>query len=119
MGKPVMRRIFAKVTTVFEDLHCYPDAPDVVGYLKHPHRHLFHVTVWLQQLHEDREVEFVQLKHRIDDIVETEVKSMDSRKSCEMMADALFQSLVSVYPGRECRIEILEDGECGAVVEYS
>ena len=34
------------------------------------------------------------------------------------MSDDLFDQIVAKYPGRDIKIEISEDGENGALVEY-
>ena len=41
-------------------IHCYPDAPDDVSYLRSPHRHLFHFKVGVPVNHANREIEFHQ-----------------------------------------------------------
>ena len=35
------------------------------------------------------------------------------------MSDDLFDQIVMMYPGRDIKIEISEDGENGAMVEYA
>ena len=39
-------------------------------------------------------------------------------KSCEMMADDLYDKITDKYPGREVHIDVSEDGENGAHIEY-
>jgi hypothetical protein len=39
-------------------------------------------------------------------------------KSCEMMADDLYDKIADKYPGREVNIDVSEDGENGAHIEY-
>ena len=39
-------------------------------------------------------------------------------KSCEMMADDLYLMITNKYPGREIHIDVSEDGENGAHIEY-
>ena len=39
-------------------------------------------------------------------------------KSCEMMSDDLYAKISEKYPGREVHIDISEDGENGAHIEY-
>ena len=43
-------KMWAKVTTTFDALHCWPDIPadHPKQFLKNPHRHLFHVAVWIE-----------------------------------------------------------------------
>ncbi len=35
------------VTFQREGIHQYPDAPEEVAFLRHPHRHVFHLKVWI------------------------------------------------------------------------
>jgi len=45
------KTIWAKITTQFEGIHKYPNAPDEMAFLRFDHRHIFHVTVWIEQFH--------------------------------------------------------------------
>ena len=40
-------------------------------------------------------------------------------KSCEMMSDDLYEKIAEKFPGREVHIDISEDGENGAHIEYA
>lgn len=106
---------WAKVTTRFEGFHKYPDAPEEVWFLKHMHRHMFHVTVWLQQFHTERDIEYIMFLHKL----ETMVQSLRNgqAKSCETMAEQIVRWVMGEYPGRTVKVEVTEDGESGALVE--
>ena len=56
----VQRKIW--VTFSKTGMHRYPEAPEDVSYLRHPHRHkfLFKATVTVE--HDDREIEFHQMQ---------------------------------------------------------
>lgn len=100
-----------------EGLHHWPDAPTHRGYLAMEHRHLFHVEVSTTVKHDDREIEFHDLR---DDAIVAFVAlyvggaSLGSL-SCEAIARAIGRSLGERY-SRVFRVSVWEDGECGATV---
>lgn len=118
------------VTFQKEGIHCYPAAPEGVEFLKHPHRHIFHFRVEIAVLHNDRDIEFIMFKRELeylydnfadsdrdcDDITETTLEL--DYKSCEMMAEELGTYIREKYPNRSLKIEISEDGENGAILEW-
>ena len=95
-------------------IHRYPDAPDEVSYLRHPHRHLFKFKVTIPVFHNDREVEFHMLQNWLTGLYEAGDLQLDY-KSCEMIASELADKIVAKY-SRDVTVEVSEDGECGAVV---
>lgn len=109
-------RIF--VTFRKEGIHCYPDAPTSVDFLKHPHRHMFHFKVSLEVFHNDREVEFIIFKRWIESLYSDSILQL-SYNSCEMISDDLAAQINTYYPGRDFSIEVSEDGENGSYKEYS
>ena len=103
-------------TLQIEGTHNWPDCPFVeVDYLKVPHRHIFYVKAYKRVFHDDRDVEFIMLKHEIK---EHFTKYFDEKKqlcvfgamSCEMIA----RDLMDKYTLSRC--EVSEDNENGAVV---
>lgn len=113
------------IKTSFEGVHCYEDAPHEVGYLKHLHRHMFGVSVEIEVFHDDREIEFIMLKHRVNEWLENKKETnycwMMGTMSCEQVAKALHEHLCNVVPKlseRFVAITIDEDGENGATVTY-
>lgn len=115
------------VTFQKEGIHKYPAAltdPALatgdeydVSFLGYPHRHMFHFRVAIKVTHNDRDIEFIQFKRWLENLYKDDVIQLDY-KSCEMMSDDLFDQIVAKYPGRDIKIEISEDGENGALVEY-
>lgn len=105
------------VTFQKEGIHKYPDAPEGVEFLRHPHRHMFHFRVELQVFHDDRDVEFILFKRELEGLYNTGTLELDY-KSCEMMADDLAEYITQKYPGRDLVIEVSEDGENGARCHY-
>ena len=119
------RRIW--VTFQKEGIHFYPAAatdPALktgdeydVSFLGAPHRHIFHFRVWIDVVHNDRDIEFIQFKRWLQKLYQDGTIQLDYR-SCEMMADDLYQQIAARYPDRAVWIEVSEDGENGALIKY-
>ena len=115
------------VTFRKEGIHCYPAAatdPALktgdeydVSFLGTPHRHIFHFRVWIDVLHNDRDIEFIQFKRWLENLYKDGILQLDY-KSCEMMADDLYAEIAARYPDRAVWIEVAEDGENGALIKY-
>lgn len=115
------------VTFQKEGIHRYPAAatdPALatgdeydVSFLASPHRHIFHFRVWIDVLHNDRDIEFIQFKRWLENLYRDGTLALDF-KSCEMMSDDLYDQISQKYPGRNVWIEIAEDGENGALIKY-
>jgi hypothetical protein len=115
------------VTFRKEGIHKYPAALDDpklatgdeydVSFLQYPHRHIFKFRVWIEVFHDDRDIEFIQFKRWMNKLYEGEL-NVDF-KSCEMISDDLYVTIQDRYPGREVWIEVSEDGENGAITQYS
>ena len=115
------------VTFQKEGIHCYPAASSDpllatgdeydVSFLGTPHRHIFHFRVWIDVVHNDRDIEFIQFKRWLQKLYESGTLQLDY-KSCEMMADDLYIQIASRYPDRAVWIEVSEDGENGALIKY-
>jgi len=119
------RRIW--VTFQKEGIHFYPAAatdPALktgdeydVSFLGTPHRHIFHFRVWIDVVHNDRDIEFIQFKRWLEKLYREGTVQLDY-KSCEMMSDDLYLEIAARYPGRAVWIEVSEDGENGALIKY-
>lgn len=115
------------VTFQKEGIHCYPAAatdPSLatgdeydVSFLGTPHRHIFHFRVWVDVVHNDRDIEFIQFKRWLENLYKDGTLKLDY-KSCEMMADDLYVQIAARYPDRSIEIEVSEDGENGALIKY-
>jgi len=108
---------FIWVTFQKEGIHKYPDAPEGVEFLKYPHRHMFHFRVEMEVFHDDRDVEFILLKRELEALYSEGTLQLDF-KSCEMMADDLYEYLEDKYEGRDIVIEVSEDLENGTRAYY-
>ena len=120
------RMIF--VTFQKEGIHKYPAAatdPKLktgdeydVSFLANPHRHIFHFDVAIEVFHNDRDIEFIQVKRWLLNIFGDGTLTLDY-KSCEMISDSLYEAIASRYPGRNIKITVSEDGENGATIYYN
>ena len=145
MQNKVNRSIW--VTFKKEGIHKYPaalDDPklatgdwDDVSFLGYPHRHIFHFRVRIEVFHDDRDIEFIQFKRWLERLyngagaangnnsegskeqgtTDSDVLLLDY-KSCEMIADELYEKISAKYPGRFVEIEVSEDGENGCLITY-
>lgn len=111
--------VFCKDT--FEGIHRFDGAPSEVVYLRQPHRHMFGVQIELEVKHDDREVEFVMLKHRLREWLHRHcvdgVWPMNTM-SCEQLAKLVIEMVSQLYSGRRwIKVTVDEDGENGASVE--
>lgn len=110
-------------TLQFQGVHCWPDCPiEEVAYLRQPHRHMFHVRAVKEVHHDDRDVEFIQLKSQIlywihstypnefENVPTSVVSRSLGHKSCETIA----KEILTQFDLIEC--EVNEDGENGAIV---
>ena len=115
----VLRRVKKNIWVTFqkEGIHKYPDAPDEVDFLRHPHRHMFHFKVQIEVYNDDRDIEFFIFKRWLESLYADDILQLDY-KSCEMMADDLAKQIKDKYPGRQLSIDVSEDGENGCHVEY-
>jgi hypothetical protein len=100
------------VRTIFEGIHSWRncDVPEV-NYLKYPHRHLFHIELKIPVKHNDRDVEFIKLKHQLNDLLLSKFPdgAMD-QMSCEGLAEYLLKAFSAIY------VSVFEDNENGAEV---
>lgn len=112
----VNRQIF--ITFQKEGIHCYPDAPNNVEFLKHQHRHIFHFRVTLSVTHNDRDVEFILFKRELENLYTGGTMLMNYR-SCEMLGEELIEYISREYPNRQIQVEVSEDGENGAVITFA
>jgi len=114
------RTIF--VTFQKEGIHKYPAAAtdpklESVSFLGVPHRHIFHFRVTLDVFHNDRDIEFIMFKRELEALYGNGTLQMDYQ-SCEMLAESLIKYISTAYPERKISVEVSEDGENGATLEY-
>ena len=116
------------VTFTQEGVHRYPAAAtdpklatgswDDVSFLASPHRHIFHFKVYLEVFHDDRDVEFIQFKRWMQRLYSVDQVLNLDYKSCEMIAEDLYNVIITNYPDREVWIDVSEDGENGTFIKF-
>jgi hypothetical protein len=121
-----IRTIFVRFQK--EGIHKYPAAatdPALatgdeydVSFLATLHRHIFHFEVTIEVFHNDRDIEFIQFKRWLEKQYSQNILALDY-KSCEMMADDLYEVIATRYPDRNIIISVSEDNENGATISYN
>tara|TARA_R110000851_G_scaffold66240_1_gene149976 strand:- start:479 stop:955 length:477 start_codon:yes stop_codon:yes gene_type:complete len=116
------------VTFNKEGVHMYPGADtdpklatgdwDDVSFLGIPHRHIFHFRVRIEVFHNDRDIEFIQFKRWMQRLYDVEGVLELNHKSCEMIADDLYNEISVKYPSRFVEISVAEDNENGCLIYY-
>lgn len=97
----------------FEAVHCWPDCPlESVMFLRNKHRHIFKVTCKAGVSHANRDIEFIMLKHAVEQYLRATYDKKDiGSMSCEMIC----KDLLDVFPVLNY-VCVEEDGENGAEV---
>jgi hypothetical protein len=112
----MIKLVFCKL--LFEALHNWSTIPPEAEacYLSLRHRHVFHITVAVRVSHDDRDVEFIELKHKVEKFLKETYPEMLNGipflrdTSCEMLATTILQHFEAEY------VIVSEDGENGAIV---
>jgi hypothetical protein len=106
------------VTLRVEGFHCFPSATQIFGsavdFLQYNHRHIFHVTVYKNVEHDDRDKEFILLKREIEVFLRKVYGKSGvcefGAMSCEMIA----RIILTVFDAEQ--VAVSEDGENGAII---
>ena len=99
------------VSTIFEGFHRWVNAPDDVSFLRDYHRHVFEVKLGIEVSNTDREIEFFQLKRKVDGFILDNYEGHQFEFSCEQIAEVLLKEFKANF------VEVSEDGENGAIVQ--
>ena len=116
--------MYTKTTVIVklavEGIHNFPKAQEMfptVGFLKYPHRHIFHIKASKEVLHDERDVEFIMFKRDINEWLQLQYHDdveglLDfGGMSCEMIARNILEYFHCEW------VEVWEDDENGARVE--
>ena len=111
------KQAFIIVRGQYEFNHRYAQAPQEVAYLRNLHRHMFNYEVELEVYHDDRELEFIMVKHDIEAYLANRQENWDERTSCEQMAKCIGQYLQMKHGfERYLSVSVFEDNENGAKI---
>jgi hypothetical protein len=104
---------YAEINTRFKGAHNWEGVPEghPHEHLRNLHRHLFHVTVRIQQFHDDRDVEYLEALDMLDAFIGEAYPTWPTGKSCEMMCQWIMEYCVNTFV-----VKVMEDGENGAVL---
>lgn len=104
-------------TLQIEGLHSWPDVPfEEVEYLKHPHRHVFYFRAYSSVNHDNRDQEFIMLKHELEMYLHNMYYNQAfglcdfGAQSCEMLGKELLNAFDLAA------VDVSEDNENGAFV---
>lgn len=121
------KKTFVYVTFQKEGYHAYPAAltdPLLatgdhfdVSHLGHRHMHYFYFKIWVAVSHNDRQIEFIQLRRWLEQLYDGGTLELNNQ-SCEMISDNLYTKISEKFPGTEIRIDVSEDNINGSYVEY-
>lgn len=119
---------FIYTTIQKEGYHCFPEAgtdPNYktgngydVSHLANKHMHYFFIKVWLEVNHSNRDVEFIQFRRWLESLYNGDILDLDN-KSCEMIAEDLFNIISLRYPMQDVKIDVAEDNINGALLEFT
>lgn len=113
------------VVNRFNGIHCWPDAPEPVGFLRNHHHHLFVVYTQIDVNHDDRELEFLMVQRDIDKYIhQTMMVSGNTAflgdMSCEQIAKRIIKFVGDKYgSNRSISVGVFEDDENGCWVTYA
>lgn len=113
------------IKTQFEALHQWKSVPEThpSQYLKHPHRHIFHIEMYFHVKHSDRDIEFIDFRHKVDQYLMKQFDENIPSKIPDMKntsCENLCELLLFKFAEAGCyKIQVLEDGEMGAVVKVA
>ncbi len=116
--KSVTTQIIARLKV--EGIHRWAMCPiEEVRFLRYYHRHLFFITAYKQVNHDNRDIEFIQLSHQIQQYLT--IKYFDPTYNCLFFDDMSCEMIATelLHEFDLCEVEVSEDGEGGSRVRSS
>lgn len=127
MTKSYKKKTFVYVSIQKEGYHCFPEAatnPQFatydeydVSHLANKHFHYFFIKVWVEVTHNNRQIEFIQLRRWLNSLYNESTLELNN-KSCEMIIDDLYKVISEKYPNVDIKIDVSEDNINGAYSEF-
>lgn len=100
-----------------EGLHNWPDCDTKkTWYLKHVHRHMFHVEMRKKVTENNREIEIIEFRNDVLSYLKTSYfdKKLDVCNFGKMSCEDIAEDLLETY--NCCYVKVLEDNENGALI---
>lgn len=94
----------------FIGFHYWKAAEGPMAFLRHTHRHVFHIKAAKRVRGDDREIEFITMKRSIQEYVDSKYTDKTFDSSCEMIAADILEKF------KMNEVTVSEDGENGATV---
>lgn len=124
--------LYAKIGPIHHGIiHRFPEdkggTKESFPYLANNHVHMLEFNFWIEQHHNERDIEYLEADRIIrKDIVflfgGADYYNQENTRtwSCETIATNLYKKLIQneVFKGRSIRISVLEDGRNGAYAEF-
>ena len=115
--------MFVVATYKIQGFHNWPDAKGEVDFLSFKHRHLFHIKVVARVSHDNRDVEILDMQTLIIEAIAANYEAerlgvLFESDSCEQIARKIALTLMEDNL-RIAEVEVLEDGENGAILRYN
>jgi len=111
----INKEVFCSLS--IDGIHRWTNCPiEEVAYLRDDHRHMFGIKCFSEVEHNDRDIEFIELKHKVLDYMKETYYDNALRchyfgsSSCEMIAEELIKEF------NLTRCEVNEDGENGSIL---
>lgn len=102
---------FVTIRLQVEGIHYWPGADSIpeVSFLKHPHRHMFHVECGKRVEGSDREIEIITFKRNVEEFLQAFGGDFGAM-SCEMIAEMILERFHCEW------VSVSEDDENGALI---
>jgi len=110
-------RSYIIIRNTFLGVHRWKDALDEVSFLRNDHFHTFRVITTIEVFDNDREIEFIMVKKKLQEFLNN-LKADEIRDlSCESIALIIIEFLQKEY-GKDRRyiVQVSEDDEIGSGV---
>lgn len=78
---------------------------------------MFHFKVTIDVFSNERDIEFIRFKRELESLYSRDILDLEA-KSCESIAEELINYISHAYPGRWIAVEVSEDSENGATLDY-
>lgn len=109
---------YIEVKLEVEGIHSWPNCNiEEVEYLKYPHRHTFGFLCRIEVTHNDRDIEFIEFKHKIKEYIGK--KYYDRKYKCCNFTGQSCESLATelMIEFNLCRCAVSEDNEFWGICE--